>query len=147
MGEIEVTTTNKTKQKVSKTTSNISVVTSEEIRQNGYTSVVEALSGTLGINISQNGAIGQKSSFFLRGMDSGKILVLVDGMRLNDPSTTNNTAMIEFLPISNVEQIEIIRGGNSSVWGANASAGVINIITKEALKNGVSGSVGINGGS
>jgi len=147
LGEIEVTTTNKTKQKVSKTTSNISVITSEEIRQNGYTSVVEALSGALGINISQNGSIGQKSSFFLRGMDSGKILVLVDGMRLNDPSTTNNTAMIEFLPISNVEQIEIIRGGSSSVWGANASAGVINIITKNSTKDGVSGSVGINGGS
>ncbi|CUV66546.1 TonB dependent receptor [Sulfurovum sp. enrichment culture clone C5] len=147
LGEIEVISTNKTKQKASQSTSNIDVITSEEIRQNGYTSIVDALSNTLGINISQNGGIGQKSSFFLRGMDSGKILVLVDGMRLNDPSTTNSTSMIEFLPISNVEQIEVIRGGSSSVWGANASAGVINIITKEALKDGVTGSVGINGGS
>ncbi len=147
LGEIEVISVNKTKQKASQSTSNIDVITNEDIRQNGYTSVVEALSRSLGINISQNGGIGQKSSFFLRGMDSGKILVLVDGMRLNDPSTTNSTSMIEFLPISNVEQIEIIRGGSSSVWGANASAGVVNIITKEALKDGVSGSVGINGGS
>ncbi|MDD5548691.1 MAG: TonB-dependent receptor [Sulfurovaceae bacterium] len=147
LGEIEVISTNKTKQKVTKTTSNIDVITSEDIKQNGYISVVDALSSTLGINISQNGGAGQKSSFFLRGMDSGKILVLVDGMRLNDPSTTNNTSMIEYLPISNVEQIEVIRGGSSSVWGANASAGVINIITKKALKDGVSGSVGLEGGS
>ncbi|MBN2767527.1 MAG: TonB-dependent receptor [Campylobacterales bacterium] len=147
LGDIEIISTNKTKQKATKTTSNIDVITSEDIRQNGYSSVVDALSKSTGINISQNGGLGQKSSFFLRGMDSGKILVLVDGMRLNDPSTTNNTSLIEFLPISNVEQIEIIRGGSSSVWGANASAGVINIITKKAAKDGVSGSIGVEGGS
>ncbi len=147
LGEIEVISTNKTKQKASQSTSNIEVITSEEIRQNGYSSIVDALSNTLGVNISQNGGVGQKSSFFLRGMDSGKILVLVDGMRLNDPSTTNNTSMIEFLPISNIEQIEIIRGGSSSIWGANASAGVINIITKNSTTDGVNGSVGINSGS
>lgn len=147
LGEIDVISTNKTKQKASQSTSNIEVITSEEIRQNGYSSIVDALSNTLGVNISQNGGMGQKSSFFLRGMDSGKILVLVDGMRLNDPSTTNNTTMIEFLPISNVEQIEIIRGGSSSVWGANASAGVINIITKNSTTDGVNGSVGLKGGS
>ncbi|MEJ2527738.1 MAG: TonB-dependent receptor plug domain-containing protein [Sulfurovaceae bacterium] len=147
LGNIEIISTNKTKQKATKTTADIDVITSEDIRQNGYTSIVDALSNSLGINISQNGGVGQKSSFFLRGMDSGKILVLVDGMRLNDPSTTNNTSLIEFLPISNVEQIEIIRGGSSSVWGANASAGVINIITKKALKDGLSGSIGVEGGS
>lgn len=147
LGEIDVISTNKTKQKASQSTSNIEVITSEEIRQNSYSSIVDALSNTLGVNISQNGGMGQKSSFFLRGMDSGKILVLVDGMRLNDPSTTNNTTMIEFLPISNVEQIEIIRGGSSSIWGANASAGVINIITKNSTTDGINGSVGLKGGS
>lgn len=147
LGNIEITSTNKTKQKATETTADIDVITSEDIRQNGYISIVDALSNSSGINISQNGGIGQKSSFFLRGMDSGKILVLVDGMRLNDPSTTNNTSLIEFLPISNFEQIETIRGGSSSVWGANASAGVINIITKKALKDGVSGSIGVEGGS
>jgi vitamin B12 transporter len=147
LGNIEIISTNKTKQKATKTTADIDVITSEDIRQNGYISIVDALSKATGINVSQNGGIGQKSSFFLRGMDSGKILVLVDGMRLNDPSTTNNTSLIEFLPISNVEQIEIIRGGSSSVWGANASAGVINIITKKALKDGVSGSIEVEGGS
>ncbi len=144
---IEVISPNKTKQEITKTTSNIDVITSEEINKNGYGSIGEAISGITGINFAQSGGLGQKSSFFMRGMDSGKILVLVDGMRINDPSTTNNTAMIEFLPISNVEQIEIIRGGSSSIWGANASAGVINIITKNSTKDGISGSIGVNGGS
>ena len=66
LGEIEVISTNKTKQKASQSTSNIDVITSGEIKQNGYTSIVDALSNTLGINISQNGGIGQKSSFFKR---------------------------------------------------------------------------------
>ncbi|MDD3775947.1 MAG: TonB-dependent receptor [Sulfurovaceae bacterium] len=147
LGEIEIISANKTKQSIKKTTSNVTVITEEDIRQNGYASVPEALSTALGMNVSQNGGIGQKDSFFLRGLDSGKILVLVDGIRLNDPSTTNNTAMIEFLPISNIEQIEVIRGGSSSIWGANASAGVINIITKNGKKDGVSGSIGLNSGS
>ena len=147
LGNIEITSTNKTEQSIQDTTSDVDVITNEDIRQNGYTSIVDALSNTISMNISQTGGIGQKSSFFLRGMDSGKILVLVDGMRLNDPSTTNSTSMIEYLPISNVEQIEIIRGGSSSIWGANASAGVINIITKKTLKDGFHGSIGVEGGS
>lgn len=145
--QIEVISTNKTTELAKNTTANIAVITSEEIEQNGYNSIGEAISGSTGINFAQNGGIGQKSSLFLRGMDSGKILILLDGMRLNDPSTTNNTAMLEFIPISNVEQIEIIRGGSSSIWGANASAGVINIITKNSKKDGISGSIGAKGGS
>lgn len=147
LGEIEVISTNKTNHSALNTTSNIEVVTSDEIAQYGYLSIGDILSNQLGITLSQNGGLGQKSSLFLRGMDSGKVLILIDGMRLNDPSTTNNMAMIEFLPISNVESIEIMRGGSSSIWGANASAGVINIITKKETKKGVSGNIGINGGS
>ena len=147
LGDIEIVSSNKTKQNVTQTTSNITLITNEEIKQNGYLSVSEALASAMGVQHAQNGGLGQKSSFFIRGIDSGKVLVLVDGMRLNDPSTTNNMALIEFLPISNVEQIEIIKGGSSSIWGANASGGVINIITKKGKKEGLQGEVSLSGGS
>jgi vitamin B12 transporter len=147
LGEIDVISVNKTKTSIKETTSDISVITQTEISEKGYKSVLEAIGSMAGINTAQSGGIGQKSSFFLRGLDSGKILVLVDGMRLNDPSTTNNTAMLEFLTVANIERIEIIKGGVSSIWGANASAGVINIITKDSEKDGLSGAIGLNGGS
>jgi vitamin B12 transporter len=67
-------------------------------------------------------------------------------MRLNDPSTTNGTALLDSLTTSNIEQIEIIKGGTSSIWGSNASAGVINIITKEA-QQGIHGSLALHYGS
>jgi vitamin B12 transporter len=79
-------------------------------------------------------------------MNSGSVLVLLDGMRLNDPSTTNGTALLNTLTTTNIEQIEIVKGGSSSIWGSNASAGVINIITKQP-KEGVHGALALSYGS
>ena len=144
--DIEVISTNKTTQSIKDTTSNISVITADEIEQKGYMSVAEAISNSSGILVANSGGLGQQSSFFLRGADSGKVLVLLDGMRLNDPSTTNGTALLENLTTANIYQIEILKGGQSSIWGSSASAGVINIITKEP-KEGIHGSVGVKYGS
>jgi len=146
IGEITVISANKTKQSISETTSNMEVITAEEIEEKGYQTVAQAISTISGIQVSQSGGLGQPSSFFVRGMDSGSVLVLIDGMRLNDPSTTNGTALLDALTTSNIEQIEIIKGGSSSIWGSNASAGVINIITKEP-KEGLHGSLGLSYGS
>jgi len=143
---IDVLSINKTKHSIDNTTSNVTVVTSADIEERGYYTVDEALKNIAGITVSRSGGMGQKSSFFLRGADSGKILVLVDGMRLNDPSTTNGTANLESLTTENIERIEIVKGGQSAIWGSNASAGVINIITKGS-KNGVGGSITLGGGS
>ena len=143
---ITVVSTNKTTQSLQNTTSNISVITSEEIEEKGYQTVAQAINTVAGISVANSGGLGQQTSFFVRGADSGKVLVLLDGMRLNDPSTTNGTALLDSLTISNIQQIEIVKGGTSSIWGSNASAGVINIITKEA-KDGLHGSLALNYGS
>ena len=63
-------------------------------------------------------------------MGSDKTLVLIDGIRYNDPS--GNGANFEHLMINDIERIEVIKGAQSSIWGADASAGVINIITKSS---------------
>jgi len=144
--DITITTTNKLPTSIEKTTANITVITSSDIKEKGYRTVAQAISSVAGISVSHAGGLGQPTSFFVRGADSGKVLVLLDGMRLNDPSTTDGRALLDALTTSNIEQIEIVKGGSSSTWGSNASAGVINIITKEA-KNGVHGSLGLSYGS
>jgi len=144
--DISIISTNKTSHSIQNTTSNVTVITAEDIEENGYQTVSEAINTVAGISVSNAGGLGQQTSFFVRGADSGKILVLLDGMRLNDPSTTNGTALLNSLTTNSIQQIEIVKGGTSSIWGSNASAGVINVITKEP-KDGVHGTVGVSYGS
>jgi vitamin B12 transporter len=145
IGEITVISPSKTVGSISNTTANIEVITSEDIEEKGYQTVAQAIEQQAGILISRSGGLGQPVSVFTRGMNSGQTLVLLDGMRLNDPSTPNGAAHLETLTTSNIQQIEVTRGGSSSIWGSNASAGVINIITKEA-KEGIHGSIALNYG-
>jgi len=144
--DITVVSTNKTTQTIKDTTSSIDVITAEDIEENGYQTVAQAISNTSGIILSQSGGLGQLTSVFTRGMNGGQTLVLLDGMRLNDPSTPNGAALLETFSTANISQIEILKGGSSSIWGSNASAGVINIITKNA-KNGLHASTKLGYGS
>jgi len=72
---------------------------------------------------------------YLRGVGGARVLVLVDGVRFQDPSSKYGADFSRLL-LSNVERIELISGAQSGVWGADASAGVINIITTEAKEQG-----------
>jgi len=144
--DITVVSTNKLATSIQNTTANITVITEEDIKEHGYQTVAQAINTIAGISVTHSGGLGQQTSFFVRGADSGKVLVLLDGMRLNDPSTTNGTALLDSLTTANIAQIEIVKGATGSIWGSNASAAVINIITKEA-KAGVHGSLGLSYGS
>jgi len=144
--DITVVSANKVPTSIQNTTANISVITSDDIKEHGYQTVAQAINTVAGISVTHSGGLGQQTSFFVRGADSGKVLVLLDGMRLNDPSSTNGTALLDSLTTENIAQIEIVKGATGSIWGTNASAGVINIITKEA-KSGVHGSLGLSYGS
>jgi len=143
---ITIISTSKTTQSIKNTTSNVTVITADDIEEKGYQTVAQAIEQQSGIIISRSGGMGQLTSVFTRGMNSGQTLVLLDGMRLNDPSSPNGTAYIETLTTANIQQIEIVKGGSSSIWGSNASAAVINIITKQP-KEGVHGSLALSYGS
>ncbi len=143
LGEIEITSSTRTVQKITKTTSTTEVITEEIIEQKGYVNLAQILNDIAGLAITQSGGLGQTTSLFNRGIAGGGTLVLIDGVRMIDGSTTDNKAILENISLSNVKQIEIIKGGMSSIWGGNASGGVINIITKTP-KDGLHGSV--NGG-
>lgn len=129
---ITVTSATKTEQSIKDVTSNIDVITAEDIEARKFKTVVEALQNLPGIQVSSSGGLGQLSQIYLRGMGTDKTLVLIDGIRFNDPS--GNGANLEHLMINDIERIEVIKGAQSSIWGADASAGVINIITKSAQK-------------
>ena len=133
---ITVTSATKAKQSIKDVTSNVNVITSEEIEERHYTTVSEALSTVSGINFTSNGCLGQATSVFVRGFDSKRVLVLIDGVRYND--VTGFGAPFADLMIQDIQQIEVVKGAQSGVWGADATAGVINIITKSA-KQGLHG--------
>ena len=143
---ITVTSATKTSQSIKDVTSNIDVITSEEIEERHYTTVVEALNTIPGVSFGPNGGMGKSTPVYLRGMDSGRTLVLIDGIRYNDPTLQDGGANFENLLIGDIERIEVLKGPQSSVWGADASAGVINIITKSA-KEGTHGSIAVEYGS
>jgi vitamin B12 transporter len=130
LGEIVVTSTNKLPQKIKNSTANVTVITAEEIAEKGYQSVPEVLAHTSGFAFASNGGAGQLSSLFVRGLSSDNLLVLIDGVPLTDYTQPNAAASLEHISLSSVAKIEVVKGGQSGIWGAGAAAGSINIITK-----------------
>lgn len=140
---ITVTSATKTSQSIKDVTSNIDVITAEDIESRKFKTVIEALNSLSGVSISSNGGMGTLSKIYLRGMKSENTLVLIDGIRYNNPY--DGSVDFAHLMINDIDRIEVIKGAQSSVWGADASAGVINIITKSA-KDGTNGSASIEYG-
>jgi len=132
LGEVLVTSSSKLPQKIKETTQNVEVITAEDIKEHGYQSVPEVLSHTAGFSIASNGGAGQTTSVFIRGLKSDNLLVLIDGVPLTDYTQPAAAASLEHINIDTVERIEIIKGGQSGIWGANAAAGTINIVTKNS---------------
>jgi len=110
--------------------SSLTVITAEDIAAKGCTTVTEVLRGTVGVDVAVAGGPGQESSVFLRGAESYQTLVLIDGLELNDPSGRNRGVNFANLTVDNIERIEILRGPQGPLYGADAMGGVINIITK-----------------
>jgi vitamin B12 transporter len=124
----------------------VTVITADDIKASGKESVEELLKGVVGIDVTSNGGMGSMTSLFIRGGDAKNTLVLIDGVPVNDPSTTNRTANFSNLTLDNVEKIEVVRGSLSVLYGSNATAGVINILTRKG-SGPLKCYAGIEGGS
>lgn len=111
--------------------STVTVITAQEIAAKQQLTVEEVLKGMPGLDVVANGGLGTNTSIFIRGADSKNTLVLVDGVMFNDPSDANRGANLANLSTDNIERIEVVRGPMSVLYGSNATAGVINIITKQ----------------
>ncbi|MDQ6957079.1 MAG: TonB-dependent receptor plug domain-containing protein, partial [Mariprofundaceae bacterium] len=112
--------------------SDTTVITREEIVQSQTTSVADILRVQTGIDVAATGGAGKATSVFIRGGNSGHTLVLIDGVRVG--SATLGSFDWANLSTADIERIEIVRGAQSSLYGADAMAGVIQIFTRKGEK-------------
>jgi vitamin B12 transporter len=105
------------------------VYTRKDIERLQVQTLPELLKGTSGIDMTQAGGYGKTTSVFMRGTNSDNVLVLIDGIKVG--SVTLGTTPFEFIPIDQIERVEIIRGPQSSLYGSEAIGGVIQIFTRK----------------
>jgi iron complex outermembrane receptor protein len=115
--------------RASETGRNITILKGERIKNLPVHSLDELLRYVPGVEIQARGPMGSQSDIVLRGSTFQQVLIILDGMRLNDPITGHFNSYIPIAP-SEIERIEILKGASSAIHGADAVGGVINIITK-----------------
>ena len=112
-------------------------ISNEEIKQSTATNVSELLQQVAGIDIRRRGAEGMQADLYIRGGSFDQTLLLIDGIKVEDPQTGHHT-MNMTIPLEVIEKIEIIKGSASRIYGQNAFTGAVNIITKKKIKNDLS---------
>ena len=128
----------------SETSRTIQIITSEELSSSGALTALAALQNIAGIDIRQRGIIGIQADLYIRGGGFDQTLLLIDGVKLDDPQTGHHT--LNFIPpVDVIERIEIVKGSSSRVFGQNAFTGAINIVTKKSFSKG--GSINLKAGS
>jgi vitamin B12 transporter len=128
--ESVVVTATRTPQRADEVIPDTTVISSEEVARAGAGSVADLLSRQRGIEIVRNGGPGASTSVFLRGANSNQVVVLIDGVRIG--SSTTGAASWNAIPLSSIDHIEIVFGPLSSLYGADAIGGVVQIFTKKS---------------
>ncbi len=112
-------------------TQSVTVITEEDIKEKSYSDLTEVLRHSAGIEFKQAGGPGQFNYPMLRGFNSSSnLLIVIDGVKINKASSGNVGHLVGQIDPSNVEKIEILRGPQAALYGANSTAGVISITTK-----------------
>ncbi len=127
-----VVTATRTAQTADQTMTSVSVITREDIENSQAISLEELISSQMGIDTTTRGGYGKNSSLFMRGTNSNHTLILVDGLKVG--SATLGTTDFQFIPLEQIERIEIVRGPRSSLYGSEAIGGVIQIFTRQGTK-------------
>ena len=124
-----IVSASKDEQRLEDVISSAIIINESEIVESGFRSLSDLLQSLGGINVSQNGGIGQLTSIFMQGSNSNHVLVLVDGVAINDLAT--GISAIQNIPISLIEKIEIVKSPRATLYGSNAVGGVVSIFTKK----------------
>ena len=110
--------------------SSVSVIDREQIEARQSVFAVDLLQDVPGVAVSRSGSIGSQTQVRIRGAEANQVLVLIDGIKANDPAG-NDEFGFQDLTTWDVERIEVVRGPQSALWGSDALAGVINVITRQ----------------
>ncbi|MCG7547158.1 TonB-dependent receptor [Pseudoalteromonas sp. Of7M-16] len=135
-------TANKIEQSQKDVLAAVSVIDRADIERSGARDLATILSQQAGIQINANGSFGHTTTIALRGGSSDHTLVLIDGVRVG--SATLGYKSIEKIPLQSVERVEIVKGSRAAIYGSDAMAGVINIITRRAEHTTADVTVGSN---
>ncbi len=138
----------KFQEKLSRTGKVVSIIDSAQIAQAQGKGIVELLQMQVGIHtVGARSAWGANQELYVRGSNTGQVLILMDGFPLNDPSHISQVFDWNLLDLSQVNRIEILKGGQSTLYGSDAMAGVINIVTNSKTNKNMEAFASITVGS
>ena len=146
--EAVTVTATRSEQSVINTPASVTVITAADIQKQPYQNLADLLQRYEGIFIPGTFQTpGSLQTLFMRGADNKQTLVMIDGIRLSDASTPDNGLDFNEISLNSIEQIEIVRGSQGTLYGGSAVGGVINIITKKNANKGVTGAANITAGT
>jgi vitamin B12 transporter len=126
-----VVTASRTEQPIARAGSAVTVIRAEDIAAAGSKSVADVLRGAPGLDITEAGGPAGLSTLSLRGAQPGQVLVLIDGVKVGDPTSTTGEFDFGAFSVTDIDRIEILRGPQSALYGSDAMGGVVNIITRK----------------
>ena len=143
-----VVTANRSAQPIERVGASVTVLTQAALENRQTTAVVELLAETPGVSYTRNGGVGTVSGLRIRGAESYHTVVLLDGVKMNDPTSTQGGYNFGNLLVGDTARIEVLRGAQSTLWGSQAIGGVVNIVTAEpteALQGSLDAEAGARG--
>jgi vitamin B12 transporter len=141
-----VVVANRAPEPLSKVGNSVTVLTDADIQQSQAPIASDLLAQTPGITVARTGGVGQPTSVFIRGAESDQTVVIIDGVKMTDPSLPAGGFDFENLLIGDISRIEILRGAQSTLYGSDAIGGVVNIVTADPTQR-AGGSASLEGGS
>ncbi|KSB90708.1 TonB-dependent receptor [Caulobacter vibrioides] len=124
-----VVTASRGPEKLSEVSTSMTVIDAELLRKSQTVVISDLLSRTPGVTVTRNGGVGGTTQLRIRGAETDQTVVLIDGVKLNDPSSTGGGYNFATLLAGNINRIEVLRGSQSTLWGSQAIGGVVNMIT------------------
>ncbi len=130
-GDDVIITANRAARPASTIGQSVTVLDADTIRTRQAVVVSDLLRQTPGVTVVRNGGVGTATSVNIRGADSDQTVALIDGIKLNDPSSPGGGFNFGGLLIGNISRIEVLRGAQSVLWGSQSIGGVVNLITRQ----------------
>jgi vitamin B12 transporter len=121
----------RTERPIERLGSSVTVLSAEQIEQSAKRSVISLFDQVPGVYTTEAGGFGGSTTVRLRGADTDQTLVLLDGVRVNDPGSAAGDFDFSTLLLTDIERIEIVRGPQSALWGSDAIGGVVNILSRD----------------